>query len=257
MPIKIVQINTLQDNYSYILFEKTTRQAAVIDPGSAKPIIKTLAAENLTLTHILLTHHHYDHSGGVADLKKHYPKAEVAIHKNDATHLTVTTDRKLQESETIDFGSISAQILHLPCHTRGHVAFMVGNALFTGDTLFTAGCGKFFEGSASEMLKNLKQLKSLPETTKIYCGHEYTLENLGYAHQADPTNQTLGDRLQTACKKQAQGTPLVPATMALELATNPFLRLDNDTLQKQLKTTNELDTLIELYRIYYRETPSI
>ncbi len=257
MPLEILQIKILQDNYAYLLTEETTRKAAVIDPGSAKPVLQTLLANNLSLTHILLTHHHYDHSGGVAELKKQYPKAEVAIHKNDAGHLTVTADRQLQEGETLTFGNTPIKILHLPCHTRGHVAFLVNDALFTGDTLFTAGCGKFFEGTATEMLGNLKRLKSLPETTIIYCGHEYTVENLEHAQQADPTNQNINERLQKARQKQAESIPLVPATMVLEFATNPFLRLDNHTLQQQLKTTNELDTLIALYHIYYRETPSI
>lgn len=256
MPIKIIQLKTLQDNYAYLLVEKSSKQVAVIDPGSAKPVLKTLAAENLTLTHILLTHHHYDHSGGIGELKKHCPKAEVVIHKDDADRLPVTADRRIQEGEIIDFGPTSIQVLHLPCHTRGHVAFLVEKSLFTGDTLFTAGCGKFFEGTATEMHKNLKRLKTLPEATKIYCGHEYTEENLEHAHQADPTNLTMSERLQKARRRQAEGNPLVPATLALELASNPFLRLDDVTLQQQLKTTNELDTLIALYRIYYRETPS-
>ena len=257
MPIKIIQLKTLQDNYTYLLVDDSTSRAAVIDPGSAKPILKALATENLTLTHILLTHHHYDHSGGVGELKKFYPKAQIFIHKDDATRLPVTADRRLQEGETIDFGTISIKVFHLPCHTRGHVAFLVGDALFTGDTLFTAGCGKFFEGTATEMLENLKRLKTLPEITNIYCGHEYTMENLEYAHQADPANQTIIERRQRARQKHAEDIPLVPATLALELASNPFLRLADINLQQQLSTTNELDTLMRLYRIYYRETPKI
>ena len=256
MPIKIIQIKTLQDNYAYLLLaEESSKQVAVIDPGSAKPVLQTLAAENLALTHILLTHHHYDHSGGVSELKKQYPEAEVIIHKDDAGRLPVTADRRLQEGESIDFGPTSIKVLHLPCHTRGHVAFLVEDALFTGDTLFTAGCGKFFEGTATEMHKNLKRLKTLPESTKIYCGHEYTVENLEHAHQADPANLIISERLQKARQLQAEGTPLVPATLALELSSHPFLRLDDVTLQQQLNTSNELDTLVALYRIYYQETP--
>ena len=255
MSTKIIQLKTLQDNYAYLLVNDSTRQTAVIDPGNAKPVLKALATENLSLTHILLTHHHYDHSGGVGELQKQYPEAEVVIHKDDADRLPVTADRRLQEGEIINFGSTSIQVLHLPCHTRGHVAFLVENSLFTGDTLFTAGCGKFFEGTATEMHNNLKRLKTLPANTNIYCGHEYTVENLEHAHQADPANPTISKRLQKARLTQADGNPLVPATLALELASNPFLRLDDITLQQQLKTSNELDTLIALYRIYYRETP--
>ncbi|MEA3332751.1 MAG: hydroxyacylglutathione hydrolase [Pseudomonadota bacterium] len=257
MPIKIIQLKTLQDNYAYLLIEESSKQVAVIDPGSAKSVLKALTAETLTLTHILLTHHHYDHSGGVTELKKMYPEAQIIIHKDDAGRLTVTADRLLQEGKTIGFGSTSIKVLHLPCHTRGHVAFLVEDALFTGDTLFTAGCGKFFEGTATEMHENLKRLKALPESTKIYCGHEYTVENLEHAHQADPTNLMISERLQKARQLQENDNPLVPATLAHELTTNPFLMLDDNSLQQQLKTTNVLDTLIALYRIYYRETPSV
>ncbi|MEA3347737.1 MAG: hydroxyacylglutathione hydrolase [Pseudomonadota bacterium] len=256
MLTRIIQLKILRDNYTYLLVDDSTGQTAVIDPGSAKPVLKALAARNLSLTHILLTHHHYDHSGGAGELKRVYPKAQIAIHKDDAARLTVA-DQRLQEGETIDFGTIPIMVFHLPCHTRGHVAFLVDNALFTGDTLFTAGCGKFFEGTATEMLENLKRLKSLPKTTKIYCGHEYTVENLEYAHQADPANLKISERLQKARQLHANGKPLVPATLALELTSNPYLRLGDINLQQQLKTTNELDTLIALYRIYYREAPSL
>lgn len=254
--MKIIQIKTLQDNYAYLLVEESSKLCAVIDPGSAQPILKALLAENLSLTHILLTHHHYDHSGGAAELKKKFPDAVITIHKDDAARLRIAVDRILQEGDIINFGCTPIKVMHLPCHTRGHVAFLSDNALFTGDTLFTAGCGKFFEGTATEMRENLQRLKTLPETTNIYCGHEYTVENLESAQRADPTNQNISKRLQKAHQQQATGEPLVPATLTLELASNPFLRLDNETLQKQLKTTNEIETLIALYRIYYRETPS-
>ncbi|MCK5914885.1 MAG: hydroxyacylglutathione hydrolase [Deltaproteobacteria bacterium] len=253
--VEIIQLKTLSDNYTYLLVESSNSQVAVIDPGSAAPVIDTLNLRGLSLSHILLTHHHFDHSGGMAELKKLYPAAQTAIHEMDAGRLPGGFDRKLKEGDTINFGATEIKIMHLPCHTRGHVAFKVDAALFTGDTLFSAGCGKFFEGSAAEMLQNLERLKKLPTTTEIYCGHEYTIENLEYACKADPANTALAERLCLALATQEKGSALVPSSLALELATNPFLRLDNKTLQKQLKTTNELDTLIELYKIYYRETP--
>jgi hydroxyacylglutathione hydrolase len=147
------------------------------------------------------------------------------------------------------------EILHLPCHTRGHVAFRIDNDLFTGDTLFNAGCGKFFEGTALEMLENLRRLKNLPDTMNIYCGHEYTIENLECARQADPDNPELRQRLSMSRTTQSAGRPLVPVPLSLELQTNPFLRLNDEKLQFNLKTDNELDTLIALYRIYYNATP--
>jgi len=248
-------MRVLNDNYAYLLIDKTTDQTAVIDPGSAGPVIKALNNKNLNLSHILLTHHHYDHSGGVRELKKLYPEAKIAIHENDAAHLTTKCDLKLADGDTITFANVVIKIIHLPCHTRGHIAFQTGEALFTGDTLFNAGCGKFFEGTALEMLENLRRLKNLPDTMNIYCGHEYTIENLECARQADPDNPELRQRLLMSRTTQSTGRPLVPVPLSLELQTNPFLRLNDEKLQFNLKTDNELDTLIALYRIYYNATP--
>ncbi|HIE07430.1 MAG TPA: hydroxyacylglutathione hydrolase [Desulfarculaceae bacterium] len=255
MTIEILTLKVLNDNYAYLLLDKTTDQAAVIDPGSAGPVIKALNNKNLNLSHILLTHHHYDHSGGVRELKKLYPEAKIAIHEADAAHLTTKCDLKLADGDIITFANVAIKIIHLPCHTRGHVAFQVGEALFTGDTLFNAGCGKFFEGTAAEMLSNLRRLKTLPEMTRIYCGHEYTVENLEYAHQADPDNPEISNRLDASRTAQTTNSPLVPSTLSLELQTNPFLRLNDEQLQLELKTDNELDTLTSLYKIYYGDTP--
>ncbi len=256
MPIEILPLRVFKDNYAYLLIDNTNQHAAVIDPGSAGPIIHTLNDRNLNLSNILLTHHHFDHSGGAEELKKLYPEAGIAIHKEDAHHLQVACDLQLSENNTLYFGTRPFTIMHLPCHTRGHVAFQIENALFTGDTLFNAGCGKFFEGTTSEMLNNLQRLKTLPETTKIYCGHEYTVENLEYAHQADPDNQNVSNRLKTSRIAAAENSFLVPTTLKLELRTNPFLQLDNKELQQQLKTDNETDTLTALYQVYYGETPN-
>ena len=255
MPIEILPLRVFKDNYAYLLIDNTNQHAAVIDPGSAGPIIHTLNDRNLNLSNILLTHHHFDHSGGAEELKQLYPQAEIAIHKEDAHHLSVACDRQLSENNTLYFGTRPITIMHLPCHTRGHVAFQIENALFTGDTLFNAGCGKFFEGTTSEMLNNLQRLKTLPETTKIYCGHEYTLENLELAFKADPANPILAERLEQSRRKQTANQPQVPATLALELQTNPFLRLNDKKLQSNLKTGSEAETLIALYKLYYRTTP--
>ena len=255
MPIEILPLRIFKDNYAYLLIDSRNRKAAVIDPGSADPVIGALQDKNLTLTHILLTHHHFDHSGGAKELKNIFPGAEIAIHKDDARQLAITCDRKLNDNDTIFFGELALRVMHLPCHTRGHVAFQVENNLFTGDTLFNSGCGKFFEGKTSEMLKNLKRFKTLPQTTKIYCGHEYTVENLEYAHRAAPDNQDIIKRLEESRSAAAENKFLVPSTLQLEFRTNPFLQLDNQELRQQLKTNNETDTLIALYQIYYNETP--
>jgi len=256
MPIEILPLRTFKDNYAYLLIDNTNRQTAVIDPGSAGPVIQALNERNLNLSLILLTHHHFDHSGGAKELKKLYPKAEIAIHNEDAHHLQVALDLQLSENDTLHFGEQPITVMHLPCHTRGHVAFKIENALFTGDTLFNAGCGKFFEGSTSGMMNNLHRLKNLPEMTEIYCGHEYTVENLEAALKADPDNHNISDRLETSRIATTKSNFLVPTTLELELHTNPFLQLDKKELQQKLKTNNETDTLIALYQIYYGETPN-
>ncbi len=254
MTIEIITLRVLNDNYAYLLVNKKTAQTAVIDPGQAGPVIKALADRNLELSQILLTHHHYDHSGGIKDLKQHYPQAGIAIHKDDAAHLPIRCDLKLSDGDLLTCGDMPFRIIHLPCHTRGHIAFRIADRLFTGDTLFNAGCGKFFEGTALEMLDNLHRLKNLPETINIYCGHEYTSENLEHAHRADPDNPEIRNRLKKSRKAQAAGNFMVPSSLAVELQTNPFLRLDDKQLQQRLTTDNQLDTLIALYKIYYGTT---
>lgn len=255
MSIKILPLRIFQDNYAYLLIDNANKHAAVIDPGSAGPVIHALHKRNLNLSHILLTHHHFDHSGGVRELKQLFPKAEIAIHKEDAHHLQAACDLQLNENDALHFAARPITVIHLPCHTRGHVAFQIEDAIFTGDTLFNAGCGKFFEGSTAEMLKNLQRLKTLPKMTKIYCGHEYTVANLEFALQAHPDNQSISDRLEKSRITTLKNNFLVPTTLELELSTNPFLQLDNQKLQQQLKTETETDTLIALYQIYYSETP--
>ncbi len=255
MTLAITALRVFNDNYAYLLTDRETQSAATIDPGQAGPVIKALEKKNLELTHILLTHHHYDHTGGAEELKKVYPAAKIALHKDDVSHLELKPALKLKDGDSIDFAGTTIKTIHLPCHTRGHVAFRIEDHLFTGDTLFNAGCGKFFEGTAAEMLTNLQQLKSLPPATRIYCGHEYTVENLAYAHRADPDNRKVQNRLQNSRKAQAAGNFMVPSTLAVELQTNPFLRLDDKNLTRQLKTDNQLATLIALYKIYYNVSP--
>ncbi len=257
MPIEIMPLRMFNDNYAYLLIDNANQHAAVIDPGAAGPVIEALQERNLKLSHILLTHHHFDHSGGAKELKQLFPEAKIAIHKDDAHHLQGACDLQLNENDPLHFSGRPISIMHLPCHTRGHVALQIKDVLFTGDTLFNSGCGKFFEGSTAEMLNNLRRLKTLPETTKIYCGHEYTVENLEFALQAEPGNLDISRRLAESRLAAAKDQFLVPSLLKLELQTNPFLQLDKKELQQKLKTSNETDTLIALYQIYYGEPPAL
>jgi len=246
-------IRTLNNNYAWLLADGET--AVVVDPGEAGPVLKALAARGLELGHILLTHLHPDHCGGTAELKQRFPKAMVAMHREDAARVGFAVDRPVEEGTELDCDGLIFKVMHLPCHTRGCVAWQYENYLFTGDTLFTAGCGKFFEGTTAEMRANLERLQKLDPELLVCCGHEYTIENLEYAVTADPGNRALADRLAETRPKAAAGEFLVPARLGLELATNPFLRLDDPGLQKSLKTSDELETLQTLYKIYYQESP--
>ncbi len=247
-------IRTLKNNYTWLL-SLPDRRAAIIDPGEFAPVSRALAERKLTPTLILLTHHHPDHCGAAAELKKLHPQAVIAIHADDAKQVGFTVDRELAEGDSIPFGDDSISVMHLPCHTRGCVAYRIAGRLFTGDTLFAAGCGKFFEGPAAEMKTNLDRLKGLPGELEICCGHEYTVENLAYALKAEPGNRAVAERLQQARIQENSGGFPLPARLAIELRTNPFLRLDDPALQQALGTGNELDTLLALYEIYYQQTP--
>jgi hydroxyacylglutathione hydrolase len=252
----VLPIRTLRNNYAWLATADGHR-ALVVDPGEAGPVRQALEERGNKLELILLTHLHPDHCGGTNELKKLFPQAQVVMHPADAGRVDFTVDRKVVEGESITFDTSEITLMHLPCHTQGCVAYQLDDYLFTGDTLFTAGCGKFFEGTADAMHKNLARLKKLPPATKICCGHEYTVENLIYAHRAEPGNQALTERLKQARRDEADGKFLVPATLELELATNPFLRLDDPGLQKNLSTKDEFATLTALYEIYYQQKPPV
>ncbi|NPA24441.1 MAG: hydroxyacylglutathione hydrolase [Deltaproteobacteria bacterium] len=255
MSVSAIPIRTLKNNYAWLIVANR-KHAAVIDPGEAGPVLQVLTEKGLTLDMILLTHLHPDHCGGTPELHRAFPEARIVMHPDDAGRVDFPVNQQVGEGDSIGFNENAITIMHLPCHTRGCVAYRITDYLFTGDTLFTAGCGKFFEGTATEMLANLNRLKNLPENLMICCGHEYTVENLAYATQADPDNAVLSERLATACRDEAAGRFLVPAPLSLELKTNPFLRLDNPQLQRNLGTGSDLETLIALYKIYYQQTPA-
>lgn len=219
---EILKIPALKDNYIWLL--RKDANAIVVDPGEASPVLETLAREKLSLIAIFVTHHHHDHQGGVAELLIQYPAAVYGPAKESITGLS----HPLEGGETIFFPALDEelQILSVPGHTLGHIAYFSARSgcLFCGDTLFAGGCGRVFEGTPAQMYDSLVRLMALPESTQIYCGHEYAEANLHFALAVEPGNQCLQKRVNEVSVLRAKGLAAAPSALALEKATNPFLR---------------------------------
>ncbi|HEX4986073.1 MAG TPA: hydroxyacylglutathione hydrolase [Burkholderiales bacterium] len=218
----VVPIRAFQDNYIWCLRRGTT--AAVVDPGDAGPVLNYLAGEGLRLAAILVTHHHGDHVGGVTRLASEYSVPVFGPAREEIPGIT----HRLAEGDVVDVPGVSMhlRVLDVPGHTAGHIAYHGGGVLFCGDTLFSCGCGRLFEGTAAQMHASLAKLAALPGDTLVYCAHEYTLSNLRFARAADPGNPAVERREAAARAALAAGRPSLPSTMASELAANPFLRAD-------------------------------
>ena len=222
----IIRIPAFKDNYIWLL--RKGAAAVVVDPGDAGPVLEVLKREGLALTAILITHHHADHQGGVAGLLAHYPAEVFGPTDESITGLS----RPLRGGETIKLSGLDVQleVIAVPGHTLGHLAYYGAGCLFCGDTLFTAGCGRVFEGTMAQMFASLERLAALPEETSVYCAHEYTQANLRFALAADPGNRVLQQRAAEAAAARAEGRASVPSTLAQEKATNPFLRCGEPAL---------------------------
>jgi len=225
--MKIEIIKCLEDNYSYLIIDEKTNYACVIDPSEAEPIVNFINNKNIKLKFILNTHHHYDHVGGNNDLKKKFG-AKVVGFKNDK-HRIPNIDILLEDNEIWKESVFEAKIIHIPGHTSGHICFYFMNdkIVFTGDTLFSLGCGRIFEGTYKEMYDSLIKLKNLPRDTKIYCGHEYTLKNSMFCSKYDKDNKNLEKKIFEINDKLKKNLPTIPSTIGEELACNIFLRAKN------------------------------
>jgi len=236
--MKIKIIRCLQDNYSYIIIDPKNKKTCVVDPSESKPIINFLEKNNLQLNYILNTHHHYDHVGGNNQLKKKY-KAKVVGFADDYKRIP-EIDILLKDKDIWKKDNFEAKIIHIPGHTLGHICFYFykENNLFTGDTLFSLGCGKIFEGTYKQMYKSLNFFKKLPLKTKIYCGHEYTLQNSKFCLKHDPLNKNLKNKITNIKKNLKNNLPTIPSSIKDELECNIFLRSDNLDVQSNLNLNN-------------------
>ena len=233
--MEIQIIPCLQDNYSYLIIDKAKNIACVIDPSEAKPVIKYLEDKNIYLKYILNTHHHYDHVGGNKELKEKYG-ASVIGYKGDKDRIP-EIDILVGDQDIWHEENFQAKIFHIPGHTLGHICFYFYNeeSVFTGDTLFSLGCGKIFEGTYSQMYNSLMKIKALPEKTRIYCGHEYTKQNSKFCITHDQDNENLKIKIKDIDEKLKNNLPTIPSTIKEELECNIFLRSDAEETFSKLR----------------------
>jgi hydroxyacylglutathione hydrolase len=222
--LTILALPAFKDNYLWLIHDGV--HAAVVDPGDADPVLAALSEHGLTLTSILLTHHHADHTGGVPRLLAHAPVPVYGPARENIAGVTVPCEEGARF--VVPGIALAMTVLDVPGHTRGHIAYVTEGQqerwLFCGDTLFAGGCGRLFEGTPAQMAASLEKLSSLPGDTLVYCAHEYTMANLGFAVAVEPGNQALQLRLVSEAGKRADNVPTVPSTIEREQATNPFLR---------------------------------
>ena len=230
--LTIHQIPLLQDNYGYLLHEPVAKVTAVVDPAVSEPILRALAKRNWSLYYILNTHHHYDHTGGNLELKR-TTGCKIIGPRHDSDRIP-GIDLGVFDGDTVRIGNAEGEVITVDGHTHGHIAywFRESHALFCGDTLFSLGCGRLFEGKPEEMWESLKRLRALPDETLVFCGHEYTQANARFALGIDPDNPDLLARAQEVEKKRAKGQSTVPSSLETERRANPFLRADAEAIAR-------------------------
>ncbi len=275
MAVQVYRLAALRDNYIFLLHDEATQTAAVVDPAEPQPVLERVRQLGATLTLILNTHHHGDHVGANWDLLAAFPGVSIYAGANDRGRIPGQT-HDLAAGDRVSFGGYTAQVLFVPGHTSGHIAYYFppqgpGQAgisptpepfpsgqdplplgqqgdLFCGDTLFAGGCGRLFEGTPAQMLQSLGQIRQLLPSTRIWCAHEYTMGNLQFALTVDPQNPHLQERWQQAQAARQQQLATVPSTLHLEQQTNPFLRWDQAALGATASTTDP----VQVFR-YLRE----
>jgi hydroxyacylglutathione hydrolase len=241
--MEIKRLPVLTDNYVFVLFDPQQKVAAVVDPAVAEPVLDYLAEVDAQLIAIFNTHHHFDHVGGNQKLIQSFP--DLCVYGSAADRGRIPYQKVfLNEGDTVQFANRTGQVFFVPGHTRGHIAYYFPpitpkdtGELFCGDTIFAGGCGRLFEGTPAQMLESIDKLRQLPDNTRVWCAHEYTLNNLKFALTVDQENTDLQARYQTVKQARSQGIATVPSFLGVEKQTNPFLRWDTPALQAKAKMT--------------------
>jgi hydroxyacylglutathione hydrolase len=230
----ITTVPCLSDNYAFLVRSAASASAVVVDPGQADPVARAIEAAGVGLAGILNTHHHWDHTGGNEELLRRFGEVPVFAFGGERRSVPGQTVG-LRDGEEFEAAGVVFRSLHVPGHTLGALAYLSGDALFTGDTLFVAGCGRLFEGTAAQMHASLSgKLASLPDTTQIFCGHEYTITNLKFAQRVEPGNEAVHRKLARVIAQRKRGEITVPSTLGEEKQTNPFLRTDSEEIRRLL-----------------------
>lgn len=241
--MEIKRLPVLTDNYVFVLFDPQQKVAAVVDPAVAEPVLDYLTEIDAQLIAIFNTHHHFDHVGGNQKLIQSFPN--LCVYGSAADRGRIPSQKVfLNEGDTVQFADRTGQVFFVPGHTRGHIAYYFPpitpedtGELFCGDTIFAGGCGRLFEGTPAQMVESITKLRQLPDNTRVWCAHEYTLNNLKFALTVDQENADLQTRYQTVKQARNQGIATVPSLLGIEKQTNPFLRWDTPTLQATAKMT--------------------
>ncbi|KAJ8649874.1 hypothetical protein MRB53_002897 [Persea americana] len=252
--MKILHIPCLEDNYAYLIIDEETREAAAVDPVEPEKILSVAKDNGADLKMVLTTHHHWDHAGGNEKIKQLVPG--IRVFGGSIDNVKGCTD-KLENGAKLSLGTdVNILSLHTPCHTKGHISYYVTSkeeedpAVFTGDTLFVAGCGKFFEGTAEQMYQSLcVTLGSLPKPTRVYCGHEYTEKNLRFALTVEPDNAKTKEKLSWAQHQRQAYLPTIPSSIGEEWETNPFMRVGIPGLQERVGCHSPVEALKEIRRL--------
>lgn len=257
--MKIKAIKAFNDNYIWALINESNKTVTLVDPGDAEVCLKFLADNQLSLVSLLITHHHWDHTEGIPVLSQHCAKLGHALTvygPNTPKIPTVTHPVTQDDIVELSHLDVSLQVLSLPGHTLDHIGYLTDDLLFCGDTLFSAGCGRLFDGTLKQMHQSLNKLKQLPGTTKVYCTHEYTLANLNFALSVEPNNRAMVDYYNQVVTLRQQNKSTIPTNIAQELKINPFLRCGENEIKQsaqeyvgqQLLTELEVFTAIRLWK---------